>query len=73
MNIENCIKNKIKNEAFTVKGEGKVQTSVFIVSTIKTSQESLTGGTLPAIKEGTTSIPTKSGQAIKSAGWMPGH
>ena len=72
MNIENCIKNKIKNESIPEKVR-QVQTSVFIVSTIKTSQESLAGVTLYAIKRSATSAESESGQAIKSAGWMPGH
>ena len=51
MYIENCIKNKIKNETFTCISKGKVQTSVFIVNAIETSQESLAGATLCAIKQ----------------------
>ena len=54
-NLENCIKNKIKNNSSyrsSDRNEEKVQTSVLIiVSTMKeTNRESLTGGTLPAIK-----------------------
>ena len=55
MYIENCIKNKIKNGSLSILFHtGKinnVQTSVFIVNAIETSQESLAGATLCAIKQ----------------------
>ena len=58
MNIENCIKNKIKN--ITLKFKVNVQTSVFIVNTIETSQENLAGATLCAIKRAGDFFPRAS-------------